>query len=473
MKRSSKYTLAALESKVESYEKEIKQLQKALDKSDKYIAELESKQRDKENGCNSTSNCLNNGVSSVLKENSIGSFSNLTSSSNNIYTSTSTLNFNLAEKTPANHTLPINTPQSPMKFIKGDNQTFKSDLKIVKFSEKIDTIPLSSASSSTLTMTSPTSHHSHHKAQTVISNDKFYGSPSKLNNNNSGSVGVSSFSERLKKNSSYDLETPILHQDMHQHHHSHNFNANITNQQSSHQFLFSPMKRLRLDEVNNATNEKSSHQNPISDDSPVEVRKTLSFKPTSPLSTPTCSSMPHHPTPFNHNYKSKLKLMDDNNDSQRLKSSDQSTTTSEFIDCIELLNKAEQKVQNRQISPKISPTSVSSYSSSANMNTTSSASGSLGLPEKYFRAVNILEGTTTETTDSQRLNNNLDSNNQITGVSLTKSLLASLGSPSSTSSSSSNSANSLSALASSGSNSTSSHHAFSNIGISNNNNNNN
>lgn len=362
-----------------------------------------------------------------------------------------------------------------MKFIKGDNQTFKSDLKIVKFSEKIDTIPLSSASSSTLTMTSPPSHHSYHKAQTVISNDKFYGSPSKLNNNNSGSVGVSSFSERLKKNSNYDLETPILHQDIHQHHHSHNFNnPTSSNQQSGHQFLFSPMKRLRLDETNIATNEKPIVQNEnMTEESPVEVRKTLSFKPTSPLSTPTCSSMPHHPTPFNHNYKSKLKLMEDIDDASNMKTTDPSVTTSEFIDCIELLNKAEQKVQNRHISPKTSPTSVTSSTSSANMNTVSSASGSLGLPEKYFRAVNILEGatTTTETTESQRLNNNLDSNNQITGVPLTKSLLASFGSPSSSSSSSTNSANSLSAMASSGSNSTSSYHAFSNINISNNNNN--
>lgn len=38
---SSKYAVAALETKVESYEKEVKQLQKALEKSDKYIAELE------------------------------------------------------------------------------------------------------------------------------------------------------------------------------------------------------------------------------------------------------------------------------------------------------------------------------------------------------------------------------------------------------------------------------------------------
>ncbi len=38
---SNRYTVAALETKIESYEKEIKQLQKALDKSDRYIADLE------------------------------------------------------------------------------------------------------------------------------------------------------------------------------------------------------------------------------------------------------------------------------------------------------------------------------------------------------------------------------------------------------------------------------------------------
>lgn len=37
--------VSALESKLENYEKEVKNLQLALDKSDKYIAELETKQK--------------------------------------------------------------------------------------------------------------------------------------------------------------------------------------------------------------------------------------------------------------------------------------------------------------------------------------------------------------------------------------------------------------------------------------------
>ena len=59
-KRTSKYTMAALETKLESYEKEVKQLQKALDKSDKYIADLEQKSRDKENN-NKSLTVYNNG----------------------------------------------------------------------------------------------------------------------------------------------------------------------------------------------------------------------------------------------------------------------------------------------------------------------------------------------------------------------------------------------------------------------------
>ena len=57
---SSKYAVAALETKVESYEKEVKQLQKALEKSDKYIAELERSDFMKNNrNCPQKENYLN------------------------------------------------------------------------------------------------------------------------------------------------------------------------------------------------------------------------------------------------------------------------------------------------------------------------------------------------------------------------------------------------------------------------------
>ena len=43
--RSNRHTISSLEAKIESYEKEIKQLQIALDRSDKYISDLEQQKR--------------------------------------------------------------------------------------------------------------------------------------------------------------------------------------------------------------------------------------------------------------------------------------------------------------------------------------------------------------------------------------------------------------------------------------------
>ena len=54
--------MAALEAKLECYEKEIKQFQKALEKSDKYILDLEQKIRDKlakNISLNTKENCQN------------------------------------------------------------------------------------------------------------------------------------------------------------------------------------------------------------------------------------------------------------------------------------------------------------------------------------------------------------------------------------------------------------------------------
>ncbi len=118
------------------------------------------------------------------------------------------------------------------------------------------------------------------------------------------------------------------------------------------------------------------------------------------------------------------------------------TPSDEFIDCIELLNKAEKKVQNRQNSPKVSP-----KTSPENGTKARPAVSSLGLPEKYFRAVNILDNAACETAQVCR---DLDGHQ----VVLTKSLLASLDAANTvnhlissecSSSSSSSSGNSLSA----------------------------
>ena len=61
--------MAAHESKLESYDKEIKQLQKALNKSDKYIAELELQHRRHQNGAGGHSckeNSMPNQISAAL-----------------------------------------------------------------------------------------------------------------------------------------------------------------------------------------------------------------------------------------------------------------------------------------------------------------------------------------------------------------------------------------------------------------------
>ena len=52
--------MAALEAKLECYEKEVKQFQKALEKSDKYILDLEQKIRDKSANENASLNTKEN-----------------------------------------------------------------------------------------------------------------------------------------------------------------------------------------------------------------------------------------------------------------------------------------------------------------------------------------------------------------------------------------------------------------------------
>ena len=52
--------MAALEAKLESNDKEVKQLQKALEKSDKYILDLEQKIRDKSANENASLNTKEN-----------------------------------------------------------------------------------------------------------------------------------------------------------------------------------------------------------------------------------------------------------------------------------------------------------------------------------------------------------------------------------------------------------------------------
>ncbi|CAF0731685.1 unnamed protein product [Brachionus calyciflorus] len=209
---TSKYTMAALESKIESYEKEIKQLQKALEKSDKYIFDLESKKdfKDKENKLNSHS-------------------SDEKYSFNNIPSTSSVFNF----KSETN---------------KSENLTQnKSDLQCLLSSV---TSPPSSSQ-----MGNPPSA----KKVNVIPKVNFYGSPSKTptrsNTNHASTQPVSSFGERLKKNlfntpSKKDFE--LLNQ-LSQGNNSNSSsvlfsNSTNSNPSGNQNFLFSPMKRLRIEE---------------------------------------------------------------------------------------------------------------------------------------------------------------------------------------------------------------------------------
>ena len=211
-----------------------------------------------------------------------------------------------------------------MKYIKGDTQAFKNELKIVKFAEKVDHIPTALLSPPSITSNMATMA----SKQAVISNDKFYGSPSKMqpppstpppvhSQSNSGSVsGLMSFSDRLKKNSisvsKYELEAPsplsqslngnnnafgtgcietqsLINYDSVSHHaatqHNTRCNSTTSNVNSSssqsqshppHQFLFSPMKRLRLEEV---TLEKPSFNGEDTLNNTTNMNETTASQP--------------------------------------------------------------------------------------------------------------------------------------------------------------------------------------------------
>ena len=474
--------MAALETKLEGHEKEIKQLQKALEKSDRYIAELESKQ--KENCLISKTTNNRSPPSGVYKENNTSLISSSTSNigySNENQTSPT-------HKTSSHRT----TTTSQMKYIKGDNQTFKNDLKIVKFSEKIDHIPTSNNS----TFTSPPSNiangvnsaSSSLTKQVVISNDKFYGSPSKtvLSSsstaiiNTPNSYTVMSFSERLKKNAfnsttnvSSELEAPSpLSQSLiagsnqstqnlftnssetqsYYNTKSSTIAPNNASNQNNHSFLFSPMKRLRLDEfslekpsfngedtmnnthLNETSNMDSNFSKPTTP--PNNNNNYRNGSPSfDPESKKSLFKTAHSVTPYNFNYKSRLKngkeeLIDDDYDevSEEITEkkpesfANMDNSTSEFIDCMELLNKAEKKVQNRHTSPSVTPIhnagkNTSPNSSNYNNSTLNRAMlasnseisaknnsysvndfnrtqySSNGLPEKYFRPTNQSENS--------------------------------------------------------------------------------
>lgn len=269
---SNKYTMAAMETKLESYEKEVKQLQKALEKSDRYINELEGKtnQNQKEN--------QNNG--------------------NNNYNSESFL---------------------------ANNQ------KSVKFSDKLETthnlgsVPKSPPNQAI-------------NKQITITKDNFYGSPSKKSpcktpNKNALSAApakISSFSDRMKFGgqqkdlfSSDDTTSLNSMRPQQQQHGQSSQNILLADSvpapqpSNANSFLFSPMKRLRLDEV---------HLERPDEMTTTQLNSTAS-------SSHTQDSLTTPPKIVNKSPPRQMK---------------QPQADDEFNDCLKLLNQAEQKVQNRK-----------------------------------------------------------------------------------------------------------------------------
>jgi hypothetical protein len=302
--RTSRYTVAALESKVENYEKEIKQLQKALEKRDNYINEL--------------------------------------------------------EKTKKSPPKILNQPLTPPK-----QETLST--KSVKFVDNINNEPVK-----TIKTSKPESTRHRNSNQNIIftkptiSNDKFYGSPKKSSSSAAASSNhILSFSDRLKKNMSFDLEIPSPNSTLNVTVNNNGSSDNSNSKSSSinellavesntnefqkelikggtenkpFDYLFSPMKRLKLEES--------------------ELLEKPSF------------------------------IIDPNDDSIQVAPSIKQlniTVTPEFNDCLQLLNEAETKVQNR-VPSNLSKNSLSPHSNSTNETPMSILkTNSNALPDKYFQ----------------------------------------------------------------------------------------
>ena len=258
--------MAALEAKLECYEKEVKQFQKALEKSDKYILDLEQKIRDKSASKN---------TSLILKENAqYNTFNSQHFAITNENASVSKSSLNFAKLT-------------------------ESSNKNVKFSDPISSISPISSNSNIL---SPSQPGMPMNKQVVITKDNFYGSPSKSNSNASGnnSRPIISFADRLKKNSVNQEATQIIQKPV----------AETTvplppvqsssNNLNPQSFLFSPMKRLRLDEF---VFEKPSF-------TAEDTMNNTTLNTNMPDLNQTPQSPPNHVTNETLNDESPIRLMD-------------------------------------------------------------------------------------------------------------------------------------------------------------------
>lgn len=254
--RTSKYTMAALETKLESYEKEIKQLQKALEKSDRLIAELELKQ-----------NAASTATSTVYQTSSNSS------------------------------------PPSSQSY---KNTTTRQVLdKNVKFAD------------------STTLHNGYNS-------NRFYGSPSKTKSpavpmcrQNGHSVNkIRSFNDRFNQEFE-SVSQPSSCFASSSSHIGTMSTATSTSGSTTQNLLFSPMKRLRLDDG-------LANGDLVSSELMIEEHNYSKS-----------------------NFKTERGVNNNNNGSN------------EFIDCIELLNQAEKKVQNR-VTNHVESASSATFSSSSN-----------------------------------------------------------------------------------------------------------
>lgn len=242
-----------LQSKIHTYEKEIKFLKKSLTKSEKYITNLQTK-RDKENKPNGKIN------EESFQSNSSSAFSFVK---------------------PSNLTSSLN---SAIK-IKTDFGTLnKSDLKSVKFSERIDKFP----SSITTSSSSNSPKYSTNKNVSNLSNN--------VNLKKNLIANSNSTSYDFDANSQFSQSMLIMSSNQSSNFLSSNSSSSFTHQPNNQNFVYSTLRKLRRDEVGLEKPDESNNEKPS-----------------------TIENM--------------------------------NTSTSEFIDCMEILNRAEKNVQNRQKSP--------------------------------------------------------------------------------------------------------------------------
>ncbi|CAF0731671.1 unnamed protein product [Brachionus calyciflorus] len=301
----NKYTITSLESKIENYDKEIKHLKKALEKSEKHIADLEFKNdlKHKENRLNRhlseetfTSNSLN-----VMP-----STSSYSSSSSSAFTYVKPSNNN-SSSTPSSN-----------KIIKPEPQIIsKNDLKNLKFSSKID-------------------RHSSINSNSPRKNLMSYGSPRKT------TVHINQ-NDRLKKNNfNYTNVTS-----------SNNFDLDNSNHLSQSMLTMNPnhTNNLLLSNSSNSLTNQSVVTNNLLNSSMkrFQIEEINLEKPES-----------------EREEEEKKKFGVDNLNGP----------TSEFIDCMEILNRAEKKVQNRRFSPRRDKILHNEKSLSTQTNSDSSSSSS-------------------------------------------------------------------------------------------------